>query len=166
MSKRIALGKIAGPHGVKGLVKVVCYGDEPALLEDLSPLYIAEDRDVQINLKIKNPIGRYYIAEIDGFFTRTHAEDFQGYELFVERDQLPEINEDNTYYYEDLVGRDVIGTDGNKIGIVKAVDNFGATDLLEIKPKSGHPFYVPFLDKYVPDVGESITIQNYEEFMN
>lgn len=165
-SKRVCLGKIAGPHGVKGLVKLVCYGDDPQLLEDLSPLYIAEDRDNQIKIKLKNPIGRFYIAEIDGVINRNQAEEFSGFQLFVDRENLPDLDEEEDgYYIEDLKGRDVLDDNGTKIGIVKAIDNFGASDLLEVKPLKGHPFYIPFTDEFVPEVGETITIRGYEDFV-
>lgn len=162
--KRICLGKIAGPHGIKGLVKIISYCDDPHLIETLGPLYIAEDRDVQVKVTLKNPIGRFYIAEIDGTNTRERAEEMKGIELFVDRDKMPEP-EDGAYYYEDLIGRDVVGEDGTKIGTVKAVDNFGATDLLEVKPVNGKPFYVPFIDDFVPEVGETITIRDYADFI-
>jgi len=42
--------------------------------------------------------------------------------------------------------------DGAVVGTVTAVENFGASDLLEIKPPAGKKFFLPFVDDYVGEV--------------
>ena len=43
---------------------------------------------------------------------------------------------------------------GKDAGVIIAVHNFGAGDLLEIKPKSGETYLLPFNDDHVPNVNE------------
>lgn len=165
-SKRVCLGKLAGTHGVKGLVKVQPFGDDPLLIFDISPLYTSETGSDTIALEYKNPQGKFYLAAIDGITNKEDAAALGKVQIWVDRDELPELDADEDgYYIEDLIGLDVIGEDGQKIGTVKAVENFGASDLLEIKPLSGQPFLIPFTDEFVPEVGETITIRDYEEFL-
>ena len=45
-----------------------------------------------------------------------------------------------------------VDIDGKDWGEVIAVENFGASDLLEIKPAGKPSFYIPFVDSFVPDV--------------
>lgn len=148
---RLLLGKIATAHGVRGLVKVLVLGDDPQRLESCGPAWTAETGGRALNLRMKNPMGKYYIAAIDGLSDRNEAELLRNTELWIDRDKLPDT-EDGTYYYADLTGLAVVDGNGALYGHVIAVENFGASDLLEIKPENGPSFYVPFVDDYVLEV--------------
>ncbi|MFP4312759.1 MAG: ribosome maturation factor RimM, partial [Alphaproteobacteria bacterium] len=128
--KRITLAKIAGAHGVKGLIKIFPFGEDISLLERC-PVFTKDGTPIQITLK--NPSGKFILAEADLISTREQAIAAKGTELQINRDDLPEIEEDNAYYYEDLIGLKAIGEDGAEIGTVITVDNYGAGDLLEIR---------------------------------
>jgi len=149
---RICIGRIAAAHGVKGLVKLLPYGDDPALLEQVK----------EFKITLKNGLGKYILAEIEGIHDRNAAENIKGTELFINRDKLPEIEDDDIFYYEDLVGLQTVDEAGNPNGKVKAVLNFGAGELLEVRLKNGQEILIPFTDEYVPNVSDTITIRNYE----
>lgn len=163
--KRVCLGKITGVHGIKGLVKVTPFGDDPYLIEDIRPLFTGPEGDASIELSLKQPQGSHYLAVVEGVSDRTQAEALKGTELYVPRDALPEIEEEDSYYIEDLVGLETRTEDGSVVGPVIAVHNFGAGDLLEIRQKSGETFMLPFKNETVGDVGEFIEIKNFGEFI-
>ncbi|MFK7840619.1 MAG: ribosome maturation factor RimM, partial [Bdellovibrionales bacterium] len=140
-SNRICLGVIAQAHGVKGLVKILPYGDDPYLIEDVE----------EFDITLKNPHGKYFLAEIAGVTSREEVDAIKGTELFIDRDALPDP-EEGEYYIEDLVGLKALNIKGKDAGVVIAVHNFGAGDLMEIKPPSGEPYLVPFTDEHVPEV--------------
>ena len=71
--------------------------------------------------------------------------------LYIDRAELPEV-EDDEYYITDLIGMKVVDVDGNLVGRVLNVDNFGAGDLLDIQPESGSSFYLLFTNDNVPAV--------------
>lgn len=144
--KRIVVGKIATAHGVKGLVKILPF------CEDIDLIEMAEE----FTITLKNPSGKYILAEIEGVNSREDVDAIKGTELTISRDQLPEP-EDGEYYIEDLVGLLAINAQSGKdAGVIIAVHNFGAGDLLEIKPKSGGETYLlPFNDDHVPEIGET-----------
>lgn len=141
--KRICLGVIATAHGVKGLVKILPYGEDPYLIE------LVEEFDITL----KNPHGKYFLAEIAGIDSREAVDAIKGTELFIDRDQLPEPDE-GEYYIEDLVGMKAVNQAGKDAGVIIAVHNFGAGDLLEIKPPTGEAYLVPFTDDHVPEMGD------------
>lgn len=146
--KRVCLGVIAQAHGVKGLVKILPYGDDPFLIE------LVEEFDITL----KNALGKYMLAEIGGITSREAVDAIKGTELFIDRDQLPEP-EEGEYYIEDLVGIKAVNAGGKDAGVILAVHNFGAGDLLEIKPPTGEPYLVPFNDDHVPEVtDEYVTV--------
>lgn len=103
--------------------------------------------------------GKSLLAEIEGIQDRNAAEALRGTELYTTRDKLPVIEDDDLFYYEDLIGMTVIDSDGVHIGSVLAVQNYGAGDLLEIAPIKGNTFLLPFTKENVPDISEeSITV--------
>jgi 16S rRNA processing protein RimM len=84
--------------------------------------------------------------------TREAAQAQRGLRLYVERDALPAPDEDE-YYLADLIGLAVRSPDGDRLGTVKSVANFGAGDLLEIAPADGAPaWWAPFTREVVPEV--------------
>ncbi len=150
--KRVCLGRIAAPHGLRGLVKVLCYGDDPSLIETLGPCYTSEEGEETLCVTLKNHLGKYILADIEGYDTRERAEDIKGTELYVDKDALPAIEEEDSFYFEDLVGLRAVNAKGADAGRVIAVHNFGAGDLLEVRPPSGEAYLLPFTDEHVPEV--------------
>lgn len=152
--KRICIGVIAQPHGVKGLVKILPYAEDLSLLEEVQ----------EFEITLKNPLGKYVLAEIKGMHSREDVQRIQGTALYIDRDKLPPA-EDGEYYIEDLIGLKAVDVDGGDAGKVIAVHNFGAGDLLEIRPASGgDTFLIPFSDETVVSVDEIIKLKNYENY--
>ena len=167
MSKRVCLGKISSAHGVKGFVKILPYGEDPTLIETLGPAYISEDSDKTVIVRFKSGSGKYILAEIDGCDDRDKAQALRGTLLYYNRDLLPDLEKDDGFYHADLVGLTVV-EDGLEVGRVLAVSNFGAGDLLEIQPKSGEEFYLPYNDDYLVSVdlkAQTITVRNHKDMI-
>ena len=71
--------------------------------------------------------------------------------LFVPRERLPEP-EDDEFYHADLIGLRVDDEEGNAIGAVIAMHNFGAGDIIDIQPTQGGAMMLPFNATTVPEV--------------
>lgn len=150
---RVCLGKIVSAHGVKGLVKILPFGDDPRLIEELGPVYTDESGSSTLSITMKNSAGhKYWLAAVEGITERNGAEALRGTELYIPRDRLPESSEDDGYYYTDLVGMKAMNESGNAIGEVIAVKNFGAGDLIEIQPVGGNSYYLPFDKNFIQNV--------------
>lgn len=128
--KKILVGKIVAPQGIRGDVRVQTYTASP---EDLRDMAVFGDRvavgDVKYIRRL-NPTSSVVVAHIRGIDDRNAAEMLRGIELFVSRDTLPAAR-DGEYYQADLIGFDVI-RDGAKIGVVACFQNFGAGDIIEL----------------------------------
>lgn len=128
--KKILVGKIVAPQGIRGDVRVQTYTASP---EDLRDMAVFGDRvavgDVKYIRRL-NPTSSVVVAHIRGIDDRNAAEMLRGIELFVSRDTLPAAH-DGEYYQADLIGFDVI-RDGAKIGVVACFQNFGAGDIIEL----------------------------------
>lgn len=149
--KRLRVAKIATAHGIRGLVKLECYAEDPSCLENYGPLYTGERGENTLSIRVKGAHGQHLLAEIEGVSDRTQAESLRGTGLYLDRSVLPDPEEDS-FYHADLLGLTVLTPEGAKIGTVRAVQNFGAGDLLEVWPDMGTTFYLPFTKENFPDI--------------
>ena len=95
----------------------------------------------------------HFVARLKGIDDRDAAEALRNVELYVARERLPAIEEDDTFYVADLVGLDAVTADGDTLGKVTAVHNFGAGDIVEIAPAAGGaPLMLSFTAANVPAV--------------
>jgi len=88
---------------------------------------------------------------VKGVYTREAAQALTGVEIFARRSQLPPPGEDE-YYYSDLVGLEAATPEGERLGEVAAVLNYGAGDILEIARDKGESLLLPFTRGVVIDV--------------
>ncbi len=154
---RICVAKIATAHGIKGLVKLHVFADNVQLAS--GDLFTNPTGDKTLKITLKNATAKHWLAEVDGITDRTQAEKLRGTELYVNEDLLPETDGDEVYI-NDLINLEAVDKAGEKIGIIIAVENFGASDLLEIQPAESESFYLPFTDDTVLDIAEDkITIE-------
>lgn len=157
----VAVAKILTAHGVRGLVKLRVYLENAHDIEGFTNITDASGKNYKITLK--NPIKTDWVAQIVGVDDRTAAESLRNLDLFIARDDLPAL-EDHVYYH-DLIGRRVINTENEMIGEVADVNNFGAGDLLLIKPVTGKDFFVPYSPVCViSESQDHIIIDNYDAF--
>ena len=151
-SNRLLVGKIAKAHGIKGWVKAHFYVENPKMLDDL-PLYDKEDNETRFfKVKVKSQMKNQWLTEIEGVSDRNESETLQGIELWVDRENLPRTQKEDEFYIEDLIGIQAIDKSGNHVGVIEAVENYGAGDLLLIKPPQDNSFYIAFTKENVPEI--------------
>ena len=150
---RACLGAIAGPHGVRGGVKIKCFTQSPEAIASYGPVE-SEDGTRRFSLKIVN-VARadLVVASAPEITSREDAESLKGTRLYVDRARLPAPDEDE-FYLDDLVGLNVIDEDGAPAGIIAAVYNFGAGDVLEVKniPDMKGVRLIAFTKDNVPEI--------------
>ncbi|MBR3147729.1 MAG: 16S rRNA processing protein RimM [Alphaproteobacteria bacterium] len=127
-NNKILVGKIVAPQGIRGEFRVQSFAEKP---EDFKGFRIVCDRfDAEKFHFVRVLKQNVIIAKIDGVDDRNTAESLRGTELFVFRDDLPKLKE-NEYYQSDLIGFDVV-RDGKKIGVADCFQNFGGGDIIEL----------------------------------
>lgn len=151
MSDLICIGAIAGAFGVSGEVRLKSFCSEPTDIAAYGPLS-TEDGSRTFHITLTRPVAGGLGARITGVSTKEQADALRGTSLYVPRDRLPSLPDDE-FYHADLIGLAAYDTGGELIGKVTAVYNHGAGDILEISPtRHKSALLLPFTVAIVPNV--------------
>ncbi len=152
----VCLGVIFGAAGVRGAVRLKTFTEEIKSVSSYGPVTIfghdfpnGKKFDLEILHNVKGGVA----AKLKGINDRNMAESLKGAELYVDKSSLPQLAEDEGFYFEDLVGLMARDPDGVQFGKVDGVFNFGAGDIIEVNlsKEKGKRMY-PFSDEIVPKV--------------
>ena len=146
----ICVAAIAGAFGVKGEVKLKSFTDNPMDCLAYGPLMNGEGV-ICLTPTHSKVAGKFIAVRASEVTSREMAESLKSTKLYVSADNLPDPDEDE-FYYRDLVGLQVKTVSGQNGGKIIAVHEYGAGDMVEIKPKDGKSYYHPFTKEAVPKV--------------
>jgi len=152
---RVCVARIGAAHGTGGEVKLWPFTARAEAVAAYGPLQTA-DGTRAFEVEALRPAKDFLIARLKGVADRAAAERLCNTDLYVPRERLP-IPEADEFYYADLIGLRAEDTAGRAIGVVVAVYNFGAGDILEIAPTAGRDtVMLPFSTAAVPSVEVAI----------
>ena len=152
--KRIALAAVAGAHGIKGELRLKLFGDSAASLSVHDTLFVGGEPRRLLGARES---GKGAVVRLEGVADRTAAEALRGQLIEVERSALPPL-EEGEYYHADLIGLACFSEDGEAVGSVVGVENYGAGDLLDIELTGGGRSLIPFRDPISRLEGEQIIL--------
>jgi 16S rRNA processing protein RimM len=158
-SKRLCVGIVAGPHGIRGGLRVKSFTADPADIDAYGP--VSDENGTRLfQMRVTGMVKGTVLAEIEGVDDRNAAEALKGLQLFVDRDRLPPAEADE-FYHADLLGLTARLEDGTVLGQVSGLYDFGAGDSVEITGPKGQITMVPFTKAAVPAIdlaGGTMTI--------
>ena len=114
--KRILVGKFGAPHGVRGEVRLKSFTDDPLAIGDYGSLSTGDGSPVEI-VSLR-PQKAMLVARLKGCDSREAAEKLNGLELFIDRAELPETEDEDEFYLADLIGLEVRDASGEAIGSI------------------------------------------------
>ena len=136
---------------MRGELRVNTYTEDPLALLRYRTLR-REDGSTALTLTSGRAAKDGLVARAEEVSTKEAADALRGLRLYVTREALPEPEEDE-FYLADLIGLRAETPEGERLGVVKAVHDFGAGDILEVDPGEGRPtFFLPFTRDNVPAV--------------
>jgi len=145
----LAVGRVAGPYGVKGWVRVTSYTDPPANVFAYAPWLLRDAAghrsEQQLELLEYKVHGKGWIVKLDGIADRDAAEKLKGLEIVIDRSRLPEPGE-GQYYWADLIGLEASDQAGRLLGKVDHMLETGAADVMVIVGETGQRCLVPFVN--------------------
>lgn len=138
----VTLAVIIGAHGVAGEVRLKVFAEDLKAYKKFN--------DGALTLKALRHGSNGAIARFAEIADRNAAEAMRGTEITVPRTDLPPLAE-GEYYHADLLGLAAVSSDGDDLGRVVAIDNYGAGDVLEIERPDGKRFMIPMNADAVPE---------------
>ena len=161
-ARRILMGVVGRPHGVRGLVHVQSYTAEPTALAQYGSLLDDHGRHWTL---VWQQAGVAQLRDGNGqpLADRTAAERLTNTRLYVERERLPAPDTDE-FYLSDLEGLQAVDPAGTPVGRVTVVHDYGAGASLELDTGA----LVPFTQACVPAIdvpGGRVTIVMPDEII-
>lgn len=153
----VTLGRVSGPHGIRGQIKIVSYTEKINGLRDY-PIWWIGKQDKQwiaVHPEDCTVSGKYSIAKLREYNDRLSAAVLTGQQIAVPRSHLPSLqdNGEDGYYWADLIGTNVVNLSGEILGHVTDLLETGANDALQIQlPEGTQVFLVPFIDQVIVSV--------------
>ncbi len=150
-TKLVLIGHVSGGFGVKGEVRIHTYTADPMALTAYG-LLLRVDGTPALTVVSARPTKDGVVARVKEIATKEQADALRNLKLHVPRERLPEPDEDE-FYLTDLIGLECRDPEDAVMGTVRAVQNFGADDILEIAPAVGGPtWYLPFTREAAPEI--------------
>ena len=135
---RVVLGRVTGPFGVRGWVKLVSYTDPPEAILDWPVWRIDGDAGAREWRAVEGRRhGKGFVARLEGILDRDAAQALARREIFVERRELPPLK-DGEYYRDDLVGLEVVNLQGRRLGRVLHFLDAPANAVMVVRDEREH----------------------------
>ena len=145
----VEIGLFIGPHGIKGEVKVKSFTEIPENLFVYEEFFLG-NQTKPIKLKLVRKIKQNLICIVEDIKTRNEAEKFKNLILYVRRDNLPSLNDDE-FYQRDLLDFQVYNLERHNLGFVTSFNDFGGGLLVEVE-KNKKRFYLPIGKPFLKDI--------------
>ena len=130
----VVMGKVLVPYGVNGWVKVYSFTEKLESFLTYKKLFLSKDKENWLEIKSKEVKlhGKTIIAKFSEIADRTQADNYRNYLIGVPKDCLPQLNEDE-YYWNDLIGFEVLNLQNFSFGLVDTYIETGANDVIVVK---------------------------------
>lgn len=160
--KYLLVGDIVSTHGIRGEVKVNIVTDDLSRFDVGNNLYVLKD-----NVYQKITVSSFRLHKNMALITFNNIKDINDVvsylklSLYIDKDEVPEL-EEGMYYYDDLIGLEVIdvNNDNNKVGKVIDVVEVPQGCILRIKKTNGKQALVPYVEEFIKKVDlENKTIE-------
>jgi 16S rRNA processing protein RimM len=152
---KIVLAAVAGAHGIRGEVRLKLFTDAADNLARHAR-FDAGGRALVLQAIRPDKPGTA-VARFEGIGDRNAAEALRGLQLSVPRTALPPLA-DGEYYVADYLGMIVADETGAPVGRVRAIENFGASDILDITLDAGGTAMVPFVADVVREEADRLIV--------
>jgi 16S rRNA processing protein RimM len=148
--KKLVVGKINGFFGVQGWVKIFSYTEPRKNILEYKPWYFFDDGAYKaIEMTTGREQSKTIVAHVKGIDNKDQAAQLIGKSLYIDKDQLPQLDDDEHYWHE-LAGFHVINKNGTELGVVDYLVDTGSNNVLVIKGKKEH--WIPYIDPYLVSI--------------
>jgi 16S rRNA processing protein RimM len=148
----IVIGKITGTHGVRGQVLIIPYSGDADSIIALHSFFLRSKQGEYASYEIQRAVAhkKRVLVSLKNFDSINQVLPLVGNELYIHRDQLPHLPDDE-YYWCDLIGLTVTTVDGTELGELVDIIETGSNDVYVVR-SDVQEVLVPALEDVVKDV--------------
>ena len=131
----VHIGTFGQPKGLKGEIRIIMFISSFESFKMLRQ-YLMEDGVTEWHFVKLRYYGNKLFAMLEDCQDRDAALALQGKKIYSLRKNFPKTK-NNEYYVIDLIGCEVKNIENQNLGVVVNIQNFGASDLMEVKNNFG-----------------------------
>lgn len=145
------VGTIVSTHGIKGEVKVKSDSSFERFKKG-SILYLKNKgitKEIIIDSHRKHK--DLDLITFNGLTNINDVLEYIGFDVYVDVEGLDEL-EDDEFYFDDLIGLNAFDEAGNKLGIIRDINEVPQGIILELEKLDKTVSYIPFVDEFIKEV--------------
>jgi 16S rRNA processing protein RimM len=156
------VGRLVGPHGIRGEVRVLLQTDFPEFRfapgKKLWLTHASLSHPLPLTIERARPHRSAFLVKFAQWDHINQVEPYQGSQLVVDKSELAPVDvEKGEFYYHQIVGCEVVTTDGDRLGFVKEILSLPANDVWVVRlPDEEREILLP----YITDVVKEVDIEN------
>ena len=160
----LVLGKLRRAHGVQGEIALEVHTRLLELLDPECIVYVGEEHQPFTIEKSrwKQDLLLLKFLDVDD---RTTASDLTNEWVYIKSEELPTLPDDDEFYFHDLLGLEVVFSNGEAIGILEEILETGANDVFLVRNEAGKETLIPVVEEFIIDVdmeNEKIIVEPFE----
>jgi 16S rRNA processing protein RimM len=129
-----AIGQIVKTRGLIGCLKAISYAQTQNIFTGLKYIYIEKraGEKNKYNIRKIDITGKFLFIELEGIASAELAGHLVGGTIFLPKEMMPELPE-GEYYWQDIIGLNVVGENGENLGKVESIFPTGSNDVYVCK---------------------------------
>jgi 16S rRNA processing protein RimM len=151
LSLFLLIAKIGKTRGLKGEFFLRSYAQNPETLFSFKKFYAPSTLAMEeVHFEFMRVSNSNIVAKLKSINEIDEIKAYGQRDIFVLKSELPKLDDNEAYWFE-LEGMLVTNLEGQHLGHIQGVNNFGASDVLEIKPlnKKIKNILIPFIKNRV-----------------
>ena len=165
-SDLLSIAKILNFHGIKGEAKLGFSKGREAQIEVLKKVFVKKDNEyIELNVTSVRFHKHFAIIKFKEFNNINEVEIYKGCDIYLSKNEVEKSLENDEYLISDLIGMEVFDEDGSAIGVISAVGENLANNLISVKDANNKEHLVPFVKELVPVVdirNKRVVVNNIE----
>jgi 16S rRNA processing protein RimM len=148
----LPIGKVVKEHGLRGHLKVLPYGETFSTLsaEEKITANLPDGTSLTLTVAEIRPHQKTFLLMSREIDTVEEARRLVGAELCVPESRLPPTEPDEFYWYQ-LIGLEVVNSQGQKLGILEEIIETGSNDVYVVR-RGKKEILVPATEEVVREV--------------
>ena len=158
LSLFLLIARIGKTRGLRGEFFLRSFAEDPQSLNTFTKFYTMNSSLMEeVEFEYIKTANANIISKIKSINDIDAMKLFGQKDVYILRSELPQLDENEAYWFE-LIGMNVINLDDKNLGIVEIVNNYGASDILEVNPASDtkEKILIPFIrNKFIISINKS-----------